>query len=218
MNDPVDPDRLAGGPATRAVRSLLRLAMRTRWFEPAAPDKPTFFRAHVALVRAHVPGAFTDDMEITEEVGGWAALERLASQVRHPASTFDWKFGTLKTMVKAHSEARGWSAAAHARAFQSSTHSPGDLFVLLQDQAFWRMPFPTPELVRAGTAREAAAWFASFATGDLIEAIEWQLAEGTDDLESNPMLPLLLGYAMGQYPFVLDASRVVVLRCGEPLS
>lgn len=216
LNDPVDPDALACGPATRGVRSLLRLAIRTRWFEPGPRDKPRWFESHVELVRLHAPEAFARDVEVTEQVGGWSALELLASEVRATASGFDWKFGVLKPMGRAHSEARGWSAAAHARAFQRTEPSPGDLVVLVGEHAFWRMPVPRYEPPRAGAARDAARWYAGFGASDLMEAIEWQLAEGSDDIESNPFLPLLRGYAMGQYPFVLDASRVVVLRFGEP--
>lgn len=218
MIDPVDPELLSAGPATRAVRALLRLAIRTRWFEPAPADKPTFFAHHLALVRRHVPTAFAADVEITEQVGGFSALERLAARVRDPASRYDWKFDVLKKMVRAHSEARGWSALAHARAFQGPEPSPGDLFVLLHEHAYWRVPVAKLELARAGSAPEAAEWYAGFGQNDLVEAIEWQLAEGTNDLETNPFVPLLRGYAMGQCPFVIDGEHVVVLRFGAPPS
>lgn len=209
--DPIDPDAIACGPATPAVRALLQLAAATRWFEPSAPVEPSWLEAHLAAVRAHVPDAFAARVEVTHEGGGWDALEALAARVRGSRG-FDWKFGVLKPMVREHSRARGWTPLAHARAFQAAEPAPADLFVPLNEHAFWRPLGPRVDFRHAGSAREAAGWYHGFAHVDLTDAIEWQLAEGAESLEGNPFWPLLRGYAAGQYPFVLDAARAVVLR------
>ena len=215
----VDPDLVSCGEATRAVRSLLRLHARTRWFEPGPTDKPVWFARHLALVRPHAPSAFARDVVVSDHVGGWSVLESLAARARaRPTSGLDWKFDVLKPIGRDHSRARGWTPALHAQRFQTTEPSDGDLFFLYGETAMWRLPTPTIDLSRAGPAREAAGWYQGFAAADLIEALEWQLAEGTDDMETNPFLPLLLGYAHGQYPFVLDESHVIVFRFGEPSS
>jgi hypothetical protein len=45
---------------------------------------------------------------------------------------------------------------------------------------------------------------------DVIECIEWQLAERDHRLESNPFVPLLRCYAAGFLPFALDPTTVVL--------
>jgi hypothetical protein len=213
----VDPDLVSCGEATRAVRSLLRLHARTRWFEPGPIDKPLWFEKHVSLTRPHAPSAYAADVRITEQVGGWPEFERLASASRSLTNKLDWKFGVLKPMVKAHSEARGWSPTAHAKRFHGPEPASGDLFLVHDEHALW-LPVAGMRRTSPPEVREAGWWYQGFADSDFIEALEWQLAEGTDDVETNPFLPLLLGYAHGQYPFVLDASHVVVFGFREPAS
>jgi hypothetical protein len=41
---------------------------------------------------------------------------------------------------------------------------------------------------------------------DLMECLEWQLAEKSADLAENPFLPLVRGYATGFYPFGLASG------------
>jgi hypothetical protein len=45
---------------------------------------------------------------------------------------------------------------------------------------------------------------------DLLDALEWQLAENHDDLSSNPFVPLICCYAAGYYPFVMSSTAVVL--------
>lgn len=217
MRDAIDVDEVACGPATGAVRSLLRLAASTRWFAPPIAGERSWIEAHVELVRVHVPGSFASHVEVTHELGGWPQFEALARRVQYPnRSAFDWKFGVLKPMVHRRADARGWSRAAHLKTFQGPEPARGDLLFALGDQPIWRAPPSRTDFSGLGTARAAASWYHGFALGDVTDAIEWQLVEGIDDLSGNPMLPLVRGYAVGQYPFVLDAAHVVVLRFADP--
>lgn len=55
---------------------------------------------------------------------------------------------------------------------------------------------------------EAANWYLSYAHMDMIDCLQWQLAEDGNHLERNPFLPLLRSYAAGFYPFSLSLTRV----------
>lgn len=55
---------------------------------------------------------------------------------------------------------------------------------------------------------EAAVWYLSYAYIDMLDCLQWQLAEDDNRLERNPFLPLLRCYAGGFYPFSLSLNRV----------
>ena len=50
----------------------------------------------------------------------------------------------------------------------------------------------------------------------MIECIEWQLAERSDQLDGNPFLPLVRCYAIGVYPFSLTRSELVLFSFANP--
>lgn len=205
----------AWGPATRSVRAIRELAARIDWFAPSASGDASWIEEHHARVRAFDATAIPAHVAVTHHVGGWAEFAELAALVRDPKATYDWKFGVLKPLCKAHSMAKAWSAKAHVDAHPATPGRTDELFVVLGEHVLWNAPaLPSPDVSTAGAARGDALWYRGFGVTDVIEAIEWQLAEGSDDLETNPFVPLLRGYAAGQYPFALAPHRMALFRFG----
>ena len=211
----LDPDEITCGPATTSVRALARAFREVDWFAPSMADQQAsraHMDEHLRRVRSADADAVPSHVEVTHQIGGWAELTRLADVVRAvpSASSYDWKYGVLKVLGKAHSKRLGWSPLAHARAYQQATPSPTDLFVVIGDRAFWqlmRAPLPT-----GAETPTHASWYAGFAFQDAIEAIEWQLAKASDDTSDNPFVPLLELYESSVYPFALAADRMVLLH------
>ena len=61
-------------------------------------------------------------------------------------------------------------------------------------------------------AADAAEFYLSYAHDDVMRCIEWQLAEGSNDLSSNPLVPLIGCYRAGFYPFVMSRDSVLLFR------
>ena len=59
-------------------------------------------------------------------------------------------------------------------------------------------------------AGEAGVWYGSYANMDVIEGIEWQLAEPGAALGDNPFVPRLRLYAAGFYPFSYGPREMVL--------
>jgi hypothetical protein len=190
-----------------AINGLRAEWARIGWFEPASErcdaEAVRLFAEHVALARAFNPGLYRDVVKADVGRGGWPRFFDLCGRVRDPKAGFDWKFGVLKPLSRDHSKARGWR-------FEDQQTEPG-LFLRFNEQVVWAVS--SHNELAAGvpaTLTELARWYVSFAQQDLIEGLEWQLAERTDSLGSNPFVPLISLYALGFCPFVLSRDEAVL--------
>lgn len=224
-----DPDDYDYGAATVAIRGLLKDWAKVDWFVPGANEAARvratkLFEEHHAMAHRAAPDLFGPKVEIRTRRGGWndfqALYESVSEEVRYraglPGRGWDWKYEGLKKMTSAHSDACGFDPAKEARLI-SAEHPPrpGDLLFRLPDQEsgfIWSFPFPNLELRDRLPAKEASAagWYVSYANMDAMEAIEWQLAERSNDLTTNPLVPLMRVYAEGFLPFSLARNEVVL--------
>lgn len=62
---------------------------------------------------------------------------------------------------------------------------------------------------------ELAGWYMSSANMDIIDGIEWQLAESSSRLEGNPFIPLMRYYSAGFYPFSLGPGLAILFAFTE---
>ncbi|KYF67399.1 hypothetical protein [Sorangium cellulosum] len=214
-----DPAEREYGAATAAIRQILAEWAAIDWFvpprEPAAEARAArLLREHNARARAHLPEVFPATVETRSSGGGWREFTALRDRVcKQP---WNWKFSALKPLSSHHSKARGWTLsdqAKHCVDLQNGgAPRPGDLFVRVGDVVLWNGLDPDlydeARLPRDGV--EPARWYLGYACIDALECIEWQLAEGNDDLEGNPFLPLLRCYAAGFYPFSLDQTTLIL--------
>lgn len=91
--------------------------------------------------------------------------------------------------------------------------SPGNLFFAHPEMGvFWQGPMPALDLkaTLGATNDELASWFLSYATMDLLNGVEWQLAGARDDLSTNPFAPLLAIYSQGLWPLSFSPTRMVL--------
>jgi hypothetical protein len=209
-----DPQSCDYGPATLAVRQILTEWAAIDWFaaENDAAPATAFFRDHHEKARAVMPDAFSERLRIACVNGTWTGFNVLCTIVRGPNRAWDWKFSALKKLSYRHSRERGWSLKDHAREVTAeSPPKPSDLFFRIGEAAIWNGIGPKiafHDLSREDA--EIASWYQSYAAMDLVECLEWQLAEGNDLLDENPFLPLLRCYGAGRYPFGLAADEVVL--------
>lgn len=212
----IDPARCSHGPATAAVQQVLSEWMAIDWFEPARAgadaDATSSFEQHHRLARAHQPELFPEQLEVRTQLSGWAEFVELCARVR--IQGWDWKFAALKQLSHRHSQARGWSLGKALPVATAPGQVPdsGDLFFRFGESVIWNDLAPKLDLQRmlAPGEVEAAAWYLGYATMDLIECIEWQLAEQSDRLGENPFFPLVRCYALGIYPFSLGPAEIVL--------
>lgn len=212
---PVDPDAIDYGRATPSLRALLRRWSAIDWFEPLAADAAPLpaLRDHVRLARAHMPERVPASCELRLELGDWSDFLRLCERVRANAA-WDWKYGVLKQIAHRHSTACGWTMSAtgpdlvgHPDA-QSLVRSM--LVLRFGTAAIWNGFGPDLDYERLTTAEaEAARWYMSYASMDLIECLEWQLAEPDARLEDNPFEPLLRCHAEGALIFSLGPTQLL---------
>jgi hypothetical protein len=200
------------GAALGAVRRIAAEWADVEWFTPREDPlgrvrAVAHFAEHHAICATHAPELFPPDISIQTASGDWEEFRALCDRLRYPAmTTWDWKCSALKPLTRAHSKARGWAIPADA------VQAPGALFFRYQGVALWSFPRP------AGLAfddlstkqREAVEWYMSFVDIDFQEFLEWQLAEGHDDVSGNPFVPLLRCYATGHYPFILGKAEAVL--------
>ncbi len=220
-----DPDEYTYGESTIAVRTLVKEWANVDWFAPATGEPRRLrairlFEEHHAATHAKLPDVFGARVEVRSRLGDWKAFralyEQVSAEVRYrkgEPTAWDWKFGGLKAMTRAHSEARGFRLDDVAKdAAQLHSHGPGDLFFKVNEGVIWNWVGPKLDLRERLPAREAEVgnWYVNYANMDLTEAIEWQLAERSDDLATNPFVPLLRCYAEGFYPFSLAPNEVVL--------
>jgi hypothetical protein len=208
--DPGDHDY---GPGTVSVRSLLTTWADIDWFEPTATsdsDAIARFDEHNERAHAAAPELFPERVQYNVVYGQWPEFEAWSKRVRESTS-WDWKYGALKKLSRNHSQALGWSLAAWAKCMPESVR-PGDLVHRFRDangkeMVFWGHVHP-----HGAIGDPSDGFYLSYAHGDLLDAIQWQLAERHDDLSSNPFDSLLRCYHAGIYPFSLGPSTVVLFR------
>ena len=126
---------------------------------------------------------------------------------------WDWKFSGLKEMARNHSKRRGYLLEVNApKIGPDRTPTPEDLFFALPDGGFiWNVGTEweeAPSLTRK--QRDLLLWYIGYSTQDLSLAIEWQLAERSSDLSSNPFVPLQRCLAEGFYPFMFQRDEVIL--------
>ena len=207
-----DPAQHEFGPATIAIRNLLDRWSAVDWLTPpgaSADVARAHFATHRALGREASPELFVNEVVITAATGGWDDFVHLCQRVRaHHA--FDWKFSVLKRLSRQHSQACGWTIDDLAVDLAGERGREGTLFAQVGMTVFWRLRWRRSLAALSAPHADAATFYLSYADMDAIEAIEWQLAEPTCDLVSNPFVPLLACYEEGWYPFVLAADAVVL--------
>ena len=215
-----DPAQYDYGLASAAVRWILLESEDIDWLAPPADAHAqaraiALFREHNALARSHTPELFPANLEIEAEVSNWEDFADLCDRVRAP-SAWDWKYSVLKKLSRQHSEERAWSRSDEAHGCvnlrSGAQPRPGDLFIRLDENVIWTGVAPKLDLraTLPPDRAELAAWYISYANMDMMECIEWQLAERSDRLEANPFVPLLRCYATGFLPFGLDATHFVL--------
>jgi len=217
----IDPAQCMYGAATAAVRQVLTEWSAIDWFVPppraaAAEDAATtLFAEHHKRARVHQPALFPENLAIRPMRGGWEAFSALCARVQTPEG-WDWKFSALKALSFRHSQAHGWSLQVEApdvmSLAQGNGPGPGDLFFRVGEIVVWADPGPGLDLrsTLPPSHAKSAGWYLGYASMDVLECIEWQLAEKSDCLEGNPFLPLVRCYAAGFYPFSLGPTDVVL--------
>ena len=123
----------------------------------------------------------------------------------------------LKPLSAAHTWARGWDLDRQEASDAGA--SPGSLFVRMHgaERSFvmWCSLMPRLgelDVLRGDQAGDAAEFYLSYAHDDVIRCIQWQLAEGSNDLSRNPFMPLIGCYRTGFYPFVMNRDSVLLFR------
>lgn len=209
-----DPREHDYGPATAAVRTLLLEWAAIDWFVPPGSPRQVandLFTQHNALARAYAPELFADRVKITSATGGWADFVALCNGVRTQTG-WDWKYSALKRLSSAHSTAHGWLLKNQGQNTVPGTAArPGELFLRFGDQVYWGHFSPPLDFRSIGAEwAESASFYSSYCDMDFLECLQWQLAEGRDELAGNPFIPLCRCYAAGYYPFSLSSTAVVM--------
>lgn len=212
-----DPEERNYGPASASVRNILRAWAEVSWFDGQRnPLRAAMrFAEHHARARLHLPGpdAFLPTFEARLARGGWEKFSELCAQVRR-GGAWDWKYGPLKKLSLQHSRAAGWSPEEilPPATEPPSPPRPGDLFFRVGDSVVWTglgLKLETEAPLRQDQL-ELANWYIGYADMDALFAIEWQLAERSNDTSTNPFLPLLDCYAAGVLPFGLGPEEFVL--------
>lgn len=213
-----DPAACEYGDATVAVRQILSAWTAIDWLvappRGAGAAAAALFEEHHQKGRAHAPDLFAARIDVRPVRGGWGDFSELCARVRTPGA-WDWKYSALKPLSHAHSQARGWSLQNEAPpASLGPPRGPGtgDLFWRFGDHTMWVDLSPRLDLRSAlpPLPAEAAAWYLGYTGMDVLEAVEWQLAERSSHLDDNPFVPLLRCYAAGFHPFSLGPGTVVL--------
>ena len=69
---------------------------------------------------------------------------------------------------------------------------------------------PKRQAGRFDVEHEAARWYLSYVNMDVLECLEWQLAEPRCPLDANPCIPLVGVYEAGFLPFALSQREMVL--------
>lgn len=199
-----NPQGRSYGPATESVRAILSGWAEVDWFGqgPRNPLRAAQrFAEHHARARLHLPDQFPPSFEARLRKGDWSTFAELCQRAR-ARDGWDWKHGPLERLSVEHARAKKWSAE------KESLHpQPGDLLLGMSVDFAASLPTERAEL---------AAWYKSYADVDALFAIEWQLAERSNDTSENPFLPLLDCYASGILPFGFGPDEFVLFALSEP--
>jgi hypothetical protein len=210
------------GAAEPAILRIVSLWQDIDWFEP--PTQPSaighaHLLGHQHLGHRHAPEHFAARIDVEHRHGGWPEFVALCHRVRQPGA-FDWKLGPLKSLLGAHDRRCQFSLSAAAPRYlrEGVEFEYRHLLIMPCNGSFvWGCLRPTLDLERLGDAvAESARFYLSYAQGDALDAIQWQLAEPGSPIDSNPFLPLLHGYASGYYPFALSETQFVLFHFTPP--
>jgi hypothetical protein len=207
-----DPYAKDYGPATSAIRRVFEEWADVDWFVPSDADAADrgrmLFTDHHALACHHASDLFAHDLDLTCCRGGWNLFVAICKRVRESPG-WDWKFAGLKSLGTRHAKARGWSRDEHPAC--GWPPEPGDLFARIGQMTICLLGFPKRDFAALEPEQaEWASWYVSFADMELLESIEWQLAEASSELTGNPFVPLLHCYAAGTYPFSLGKNQMLL--------
>jgi hypothetical protein len=222
--DPRDHDY---GPATDGIRTILATWEDIDWFEPGEinDDGVREYGEHQRLAHTHLPELFPN-VGVQRRVGGWDDFAVMCRRVRG-SGKWNWKFDALKQLSHGHALAHGWNVEEHTRSFPAKSQRLGELFFSFapppspgftdktgKPSVFWTSMLPRlTELDLLPTdGTKSGRFYLSYAHGDLLDCIKWQLADPVSALSNNPFLPLLRCYSAGAYPFSLDRETVVLFR------
>jgi hypothetical protein len=217
-----DPRQHDYGPATDAVRQILLDWESIDWVAPTKRNRldetMSLVRKHHELGHAYAPELFSACVEVQCRAGGWPEFIATCTHVR-TRTGWDWKFSALKPLAIAHARACGWNLDEQVAHNSEAAPRPGDLFVRVcsADPPFvmWRglgLPIAELEARRSEPAGEAADFYLRYAHSDAIHCIEWQLAEGSNDLSKNPFVPLLGCYRAGFHPFGMSRESMLLFE------
>lgn len=206
------------GPATASIHQLMSEWSEIEW--PAPPRSSWSsahkrFSEHHRLIRSHAPKALAERVDIVPATGGWAEFAALCQKVRSESS-FDWRYGPLKTAAHAHSEAHGWTREEELRQLRALPDL-GNLMWVAGSGICWVVQWDWPRFEElAGEHAERASFYYGYCGTDLIYGMEWQLAEPGARLDQNPFCLLLSLYAAGYYPFSMGPDSVVLFSFAQP--
>ena len=215
----LDPSTFEYGEATEGIVQLMRDFGEIDWFVPAPVSQVG--AAIAAFRELHrggslvLPEKFPTRVEPTIARGGWNTLLLLTARAR-AGRGWDWRHGALKMLARRHTELNEWSREEFAKRRADVTSGdrmdPNALYFFVGDGTIWNTPFERPDLssVEEKAYREVAHWYWSYAVIDLSMAIEWQLAEGSSELEGNPFAALLTCYRAGYLPFCFGPDEVTL--------
>lgn len=216
-----DPDGCDYGPATPAIRRILVEWTEIDWFVASGAsdaELARLFAEHNALAHRRAPQVFAERVEIRCVQGGWPEFMAWCTRVRD--QKWDWRFAGLKKLSSEHAKARGWSFEAEAPRLQPGQPRPGALFVRIDrdngtPMVLWNSFLPRIsglKTISHPPATESAEFYTGHAQIDAFNAIQWQLANASDDMTGNPFVPLIRCYRAGAYPFSLDRDTAVLFR------
>ena len=230
-----DPDDYDYGPASPAIRRILRDWGAVEWFVPSStPDDELdrLFTEHYTLARRYSPDLFPSEVTIRIELGRWSEFTALCARVRGYEKDWDWKYGGLKTMSRAHAKACGWTIDDEAHRVKPASDEPGALFLRFNDVngkpfLVWNAGRSTKspvDQIADKEHKESASFWQEYARHDLMHAIEWELAAPAEpsadpfrsftptNATANPFVPLLACTRAGAYPFSLARDEYVLFR------
>lgn len=198
------------GPASPAIRALLREWANISWFVPTSTVDSVgigLFQEHNRLAYAADPHLFEPHTGVRVEAGDWATLARWCTHVRTREQGPDWKFSILKTVSRDHCGECDWVLESEAARLSSTPPAAGDLFTIVEGYVMYNSLTPKVDI-----ADDHARFYLEYAHHDLWDALTWQLAERSPDTSTNPFIPLLRCYRTGFYPFYLGMRETVLFR------
>ena len=212
------------GDAAAALQQILALWMSIEWFAVPKHDDAdraiALLETHQALGHRHLPELFPA-LNVSLRRGGpehFVALRRAQARDTKP---WDWKYGALKVLSRRHSQEHGWTLQGQTQLATdvASGDTTGYIFQRVGELVMPALPSPSwnprgPAMTSASFS-ESARWYRAYALMDALACVEWQLAESSAPLTTNPLLPLLQCYATGHLPFSHGPSEMQLFSFDE---